>query len=285
MKPATIIKQIETLPVTQGKYIGEYVKLMPWQCRFIRGAFADGVDTAALTVGRANGKSTLISLIATAFLLDEDTAYNSDIVVIASSFNQSRIIFDAVKRTLELTVTKESLEKGFRIQDSQNNASIKRIRTGLRLRCIGSDSKRAMGLQYQICIADEASSWIETQSQKQFISLFTALGKIPNYKLIAISTKPVDTEHWFNKLLNDKGTGYSQEHSVPLDTKAVHHYRTWIKANPSLPYFPDLKAQIKRESSLARKDFNLMQSFRAYRLNQGVEDVAINNYLISPNTW
>lgn len=51
MKPATIIERIETLPVTQGKYIGERVKLMPWQSRFIRGAFADGVDTAVLTGG------------------------------------------------------------------------------------------------------------------------------------------------------------------------------------------------------------------------------------------
>ena len=287
MKPDAIIRRIETLPVTQGKYIGERVKLMPFQKRFIRGAFKNGVDTAALTCARANGKSTLIALIVTAFLLDEDTAYNADIVVIASSFNQSRIIFDAVKRTLEETVTKESLDKGFRIQDSQNNASILRNRTGLRLRCIGSDNKRAMGLQFFMCIADESSSWIEAnqKSEKQFVSISTALGKIPNSKLIAISTKPVNTEHWFNRLLKDKTTGYSQEHSVPLDCKTIHQYRTIKKANPAIDYFPDLKAQIKRESTLARKDSNLLHSFRAYRLNQGVEDVGINNYLIEPENW
>ena len=51
---------LEGLEVTQGQGIGEPFRLLPWERRFIRGAFATDHD-AALSVARGNGKTCLVS--------------------------------------------------------------------------------------------------------------------------------------------------------------------------------------------------------------------------------
>ena len=43
-----LIDFLAKLPVTQGQGAGSNLELQPWQRRFVRGAFAPGVDTAAL---------------------------------------------------------------------------------------------------------------------------------------------------------------------------------------------------------------------------------------------
>ena len=62
------MKQLESylrgLTITQGRLAGEPFKVLPWERRFIAGAFADGVGTAALSVARGNGKTALVAGIA-----------------------------------------------------------------------------------------------------------------------------------------------------------------------------------------------------------------------------
>ncbi len=42
------------------KTAGEPLEVLRWQSRFIKGAFASDVETAALSVARGNGKTTLV---------------------------------------------------------------------------------------------------------------------------------------------------------------------------------------------------------------------------------
>ena len=48
------------LTVSQGRLAGERFEVLLWQRRFVRGAFALGVQSAALSVARANGKTALL---------------------------------------------------------------------------------------------------------------------------------------------------------------------------------------------------------------------------------
>ena len=59
-----LIRHIEGLEISQGQGVGERVRLFPWERRFLRGAFAPDVSTAALSVARGNGKSTLLGAVA-----------------------------------------------------------------------------------------------------------------------------------------------------------------------------------------------------------------------------
>ena len=66
-------------------------------------------------------------------------------------------------------------------------------------------------------------------------ALMTALGKIPDARLIALGTRPAGTDHWFAKALAG-GADYAQSHAAaPADPPFQR--RTWKKANPkSRPY-------------------------------------------------
>ena len=58
-----LIRHIEGLEISQGQGVGERVRLFPWERRFLRGAFEPDLSTAALSVARGNGKSTLLGAV------------------------------------------------------------------------------------------------------------------------------------------------------------------------------------------------------------------------------
>ena len=59
---------LSRLTVTQGRRAGQPFTVLPWQRRFVRGAFAPGAGTAALSIARGGGKTTLVAGIAAATL-------------------------------------------------------------------------------------------------------------------------------------------------------------------------------------------------------------------------
>ena len=65
---ATLIDYLTGLYVTQGRLSGQPFEVLSWQRRFVRGAFRKGAQSAALSVGRGNGKTALLSGIAAATL-------------------------------------------------------------------------------------------------------------------------------------------------------------------------------------------------------------------------
>ena len=64
------------LVVPQGRYAGQPFPVLPWQSRFVAGAFRDGVLDAALSLGRGNGKTTLCAGLLAA-TVDKDGPLNS----------------------------------------------------------------------------------------------------------------------------------------------------------------------------------------------------------------
>ena len=63
-----LVRYLEGLAVSQGRLAGQAFAVLPWQRRFVRGAFRGGVQSAALSVARGNGKTALLSGIAAATL-------------------------------------------------------------------------------------------------------------------------------------------------------------------------------------------------------------------------
>ena len=280
MQESELANWIETtLTVTQGRLAGSPFVLAPWQRRFIAGAFAEGVTGAALSVARGNGKTTLTAAFAAAALAGPLAQPRGEIVVCASSFTQARIAYEHVLAFMRDRIEREP--NRWRIQDSANRASIECRDTGARLRCIGSDPRRAYGLAPNLILADEPSSWPRPTSEKMRAALDTALGKLPGSRLLAIGTRPADETHWFAKMLSG-GADYAQCHAaVPDDPPFAK--RTWAKANPSLAW-PDLFAAITSEARKAKSDPALLAAFRALRLNLGTSDV-VRSHLLAAGTW
>ena len=265
------------LVVGQGRHAGQPFTVLPWQSRFVRGAFGQP-DDAALSCGRGGGKTCLISGIGAA-CVDVDgplVQSNAESVIVASSFDQALISFRHVLHFLRPTFEKH--KRRFRIQDSANRATITDRETGAMLRVLGSDPKRAHGLAPALVIGDELSQWPDTRIDAMISALSTSLGKIEGSRAIWIGTRPRTKTHPFARLLSGD-LGYRQVHAARKDDPPYHR-RTWLRANPGLSHLPDLERQIRKDARAARQDEAALQSFRALRLNLGVSEV-VESVLLS----
>ena len=212
-----------SLKITQGEGAGEPLRLFHWERRFLRGAMKPDVSTAALTVARGNGKTTLSAAIAVAALDGPLVQNRAEIVLVASSFGQAKILFEHCLAFLEPVIIRdgEGKHRRWRIQDSANLATIEDRRTGARVRCIGSDPRRAHGLAPRLVLADEPAQWEPSKSEKMLAALETGLGKIQGSRLVALGTRPSTPDHWFSKMLLQGGADYAQVHAARAGTETV----------------------------------------------------------------
>ena len=151
------------LTVSQGRLAGERFEVLLWQRRFVRGAFALGVQSAALSVARANGKTALLSGIAAATLDGPLMVPRGETVIVASSFEQARIAFEHV---VAFMGDKLGDKRRWKVWDTAQQARIEDRETGARVRCVGSDPRRAHGLAPVLVLADEPAQWPETTGER-----------------------------------------------------------------------------------------------------------------------
>ena len=272
-----LLEYISGLEITQGEGVGESFPLFPWERRFLRGAFAVDGD-AALSVARGNGKTTLLSGVASAFVDGPLRRPRADVIIAASSFGQARISFEHVRAFIG---DRLEIKTEWRVWDTAQNAAIEHRPTGARVRCIGCDPKRAHGLAPALVLADEPAQWEASKTERMVSALRTSMGKIPGSRMVALGTRPDDPEHWFSKLL--EGADYAQLHAAAKDDPPFQR-RTWARANPSLDYLPALEARIRREADEARRDSSKLAEFQALRLNLGTPDT-LQSTLIDAATW
>ena len=275
-----LIQYLETLEITQGEYAGHNFPVFPWERRFLTGAFAPDVQTAALSIARGNGKTTLLAAVAAAATAGPLAQPRSEVVIVASSLTQAKILWDSALAFLEPVIQED--RKAWSITNAPQKAVAVNKRNGVTLRAIGSDPKRAHGLAPALVLADEPAQWPASTSAAMLAALITSLGKIPNSRLIALGTMPADPNHWFTRWA-EGAADYSQLHQSPKEGKP-YQLKTWHIANPSLRYLPTLRRTLKAEAARAKKDDSAAQHFKALRLNQGTSDV-LRQELVSADVW
>ena len=272
---------IASLIVTQGAGAGQPFRVLPWQARFLRG-FTRTDGDCALSIARGAGKTTFTAAIATAAIDGPLAQPRAEAVIVASSFSQARIGFEHVLAFLAARGHDLDDRKRWRRQDSQNSATIEDRRTGSRVRCVGSDPARAHGLAPVLVLADEPSQWPSTTSERMRVALSTSMGKVEDSRLIALGTRPADPAHWFVTMLAG-GCDYAQSHHA-RESDPPFRYRTWLRANPSLPIMPALERRIRQEAADARRDPSLLAGFLALRLNRGIDDT-LQDTLLDASVW
>ena len=265
-----LIAYVEGLTLTGGDGDGQPFKLLPWERKFIRGTFAQDGD-AALTISRGNGKTQFLAGVACAVVDPEGPLHGSrrEVVCCASSFAQGRTIFEDVAALLRARYGALPRQE-WRWQDSQNAAILAHRESGSRVRCIGSDPKRAHGLRPFLVLADEPAQWPVATSDKMYQALRTGLGKVPSSRLVALGTRPESADHWFARMLSG-ASGYAQTHAARPDDPPFQ-LQTIRRANPSWDALPSLRARLLREREEARVSPEALASWRALRLNLGEPD-------------
>ena len=280
--PCDLISWLSGLTVTQGEGAGGPLRLLDWQRAFVGGLEASTGDVA-LSVARGNGKSTLCAGLAVAGLVGPLARARGEVVLVASSFAQARITFDHARSFLETMPESRYPQRAtWRVHDTANVAAIEHRATGARLRCIGSDPRRAHGLAPLFVLCDEPAQWPESTADRMLAALRTSLGKIPGSRLIALGTMPADGNHWMARMMREPDV-YAQIHAAAPDADpgAVD---TWRVANPSLDAMPALRKALEREWRVAEQDPGAAAAFRALRLNRGTSDTEVSE-LVSAETW
>ena len=277
--PARLILYLESLVLSGGDHHAEPFEVLSWERRLVRGAFGSQGDFS-VSCARGQGKSAVVAGLACAVADPAGPLHGvrREAVCVASSFQQARVIFEDALRFLR---EKTGLPKSsWRIQDSANSAMVEHRASGARIRCIGSDPKRAHGLRPSLVLCDEGSQWPPATSEAMLAALRTGLGKTPGSRLIALGTRPADPGHWFAKALaGPRSLSYSAGPDDP-----PFRLRTIRKANPSYDHLPSLRATLASEAKDARTDPAMMQAWRALRLNLGTSDV-VRAELLSADTW
>ena len=259
------------------------ITLYEWQEDFLKALAGDDIATAGLSVARGNGKTTLLAALALYYLIAAKL-HHQQIVVVASSMEQGRILFDAA---MEMLTTEE--RRQLQISNTIQNSSMINPFTGMKLKVISSDPKRAHGLRnVVIAIMDEPAQWPANQRDAMYSAIRTSLGKVPKSKLIAIGTQSRDSTHWFQRGLAKEfqvrrtyaAAKNISDESYYLSRKAI------LEANPSCKRggMPDLLAMIMREACEAKESEFMLPQFKALRLNMGVSDVH-EEFLVSPAAW
>ena len=266
--------------VTQGRYAGQPLQIFGWEDELLA-ALDDGSQIVAASMGRGGGKTTFAAALAVAHVAGPAAQVRGEVVIVASSFAQARICFEAaINFGEQFGIGRD--RKTWRVVNSSQLASIEHRPSGARLRVLGSDPRRLMGLAPSLLLCDEPAAWPSNAAPAMWSALSTSLGKLPGARLVAIGTRPADKEHFFSKLL-DGEADTSLCYSAPADADPLDP-QAWASANPSLEHFPDLRIAIEREAALAAQDPTALASFRALRLNAGSSDVPTAS-LIDASSW
>ena len=256
------------------------MKLRPFQAEFIRAATSPGIETAALSMPRGNGKSWLAGHLISRILNPDDELFvpGSESVLCAASIEQARIVFRFARQVLEE-------RGGYRFLDSATRVAITHAPTKTRLRVIGSNGKTAMGLvgcPWAIC--DEPGSWETNGGALLHDAIETAKGK-PGSPLQAvyIGTLAPSVAGWWHDLIAGGSRNSTYVQALRGDPKMWDQWSTIRQCNPLTAISPEFRKKLLEERDEAKRDPRLKARFLSYRLNVPTGDET--SMLLTVDDW
>ena len=239
-------------------------ELLTFQKRFIRGALAPGIDVAALSIPRGNGKSWLAAHLLTRCLTPGDSLYvkGSEYLLCAASIEQARLCYRFIRAELEPT-------GGYSFIDSATRIGITHRASNTRLRVLSSNGKTAMGIVgCPLLVADEPGSWEVSGGTLMFDAIVTALGKPSSpMKVVFIGTLAPAMSGWWHDLVNDGSGGTTYVQALQGKVEAWDTWAEIQRCNPLTAISGDFRKRLLVERDAARVDSRLKARFLSYRLN------------------
>ena len=121
------------------------MNLRAFQRRFLSGALAPGVRTSALSLPRANGKTTLASMLAYRVVSPRSSLFRrgTESHLVSSSLGQSRrTAFRLLKALVESRPDAES----YRVSENRNECAVTHLPTDTRISVLAPKAATAQGL-------------------------------------------------------------------------------------------------------------------------------------------
>lgn len=275
---------LEALRVPEGKLAGQPLKLAEFQRRFVRGALAEGVMVACLSIGRGNAKTALSAGLALGHLVGAwDDQPKREILFAARNRDQAKTAFQFLVGFIEGLPEEQqelfTIRRGAKLEvEFDGNGG------GL-ARCIAADGKSILGGAPTLALMDERAAWEREKGDSLENAILSGLGKRDGRALI-ISTSAPDDANSFSRWLDEPPPGtYVQEHRPAFGLPA-DDLDSLLEANPgavegigSTPEW--LVAQARR--AIARGG-SALSSFRNLNRNErcSTEDRSV---LVTVDEW
>ena len=257
------------------------LKLRPFQRRFLSRALADGVDTAALSIPRGNGKSFLAAEILTRCLTAGDPLHvpGAEYLLLAGSIEQARIVFRFVRAALEPTST------AYRWLDSLSRIAVTDRRDNTRLRVMSSNAKTAMGIVgCPLLVADEPGAWEVTGGTLMHDAIQTAMGKPGSaLRVIYIGTIAPARGGWWPEMIEDGSHGSTYVQALAANPAKWDQWPEIRRTNPLTAVSATFRRKLLEERDAARRDSRLKARFLSLRLNVPTEDES--SVLLTVDDW
>ena len=260
------------------------LKLKPFQRRFLKAALAPGIRTAALSLPRGNGKSTLVAWLASRALTPGDELFvaGAESHLVAASIGQAR------RTTFKLL--REFIEGGplvdeYKISESAYGCSIRHVETNTRISVLASSGKTSQGLvRAPFVFADEPGSWEATGGQLLHEAIQTAQGKPgTNLRAIYIGTLAPATSGWWHDLVSAGSHGSTHVTALRGRLGLWATARELARVNPLMWAFPESRSALVEERDQAKADTRRKAAFLSYRLNLPALDEEVA--LLTPDEW
>ena len=267
--------------IPSGSHVGQPIKLMPFQKRFILEIYDNPVGTrrAYLSVGRKNGKTALIACILLAHLVGPEAKLNAQIISGAMSREQAAIVYDLASKMVALSPRLREL-----VREVPSSKKLIGIKWNTEFRAISAEGKTAHGLSPMLAILDELGQVRGPQSD--FVdAITTSQGAHVAPLLMVISTQAPNDNDLLSIWLDDAKTSndkriVSHVYEAAKDCELMD--RTgWKDANPAIGKFRSL-ADVKEQAERAGRMPSSEPTFRNLVLNQRIEMMAP---FISRGVW
>ena len=255
-------------------------QLRGFQKRFIKGALAPGIDVAALSIPRGNGKSWLAAHLLARGLTPGDDLHvpGSEYLLCAGSIEQARLVFRFIRTAIEDTGE-------YLFTDNSTRIGIVHKRSNTRLRVLSSNGKTAMGIvNCPLLVADEGGSWEVLGGTLMYDAIITALGK-PNspMKAIFIGTLAPAMSGWWHDLIEGGSNGSTFIQSLRGNVEKWDSWTEIKRCNPLTAISPEFRKRLKGERDAARLDSRLKARFLSLRLNRPSGDES--QVLLTVQDW
>lgn len=235
-----------------------------------------------ILMGRGGGKNGYLSFEDFCLITETNGVAYYDIDICANSEEQAKTSFDEIYNILENPKWRKKFEKNFR----WNKTEIQNIKTRSRIKYRTNNPKGKDGLRSGKVDFDEPHAYENWENINVFT---TGLGKKPHPRRTYVSTNgdvregPLDQLiEKSEKILNGEvpDNGFLPFICKLDDESEVNDPALWEKANPSLPYLPILKEQMKREYADYQLDPVINNAFMTKRMNipQGRKDTEVASW-------
>ena len=240
------------------------IDLLPFQKRFIRGAFDAGVDTAVLSIPRGNGKTTLAAYILQRCLTPGDPWHvpGAEYIMGAQTLEAAGLCFRPIRQALEPS-------GGYSFTDNATRKRIVHRASGTALRVVASNGKGAMGIvNCPVAVLDEPGSWEVNGGQLMHDAIQGALAKPDSpMRAIYIGTVAPAVSGWWPDLVRGGSEGMTYVQALVADPEKWDKASEVKKVNPLKWRYADSRRKLMSERDLAYSDSRVKARFISYFMN------------------